>query len=159
MVPTDDEQRMDVDELAGMVAADRADGLVPFFVCATVGIDVDHGVRSDRGDLRRGRASSDLWVHLDAAFAGSATVCPEYRWIIDGVERVDSYCFNPHKWLLTNFDCSAFWVARPRRSARRLVDPARVPPERGDRRPAPSWTTATGRCRWAGGSAPSSCGS
>ena len=51
------------------------------------------------------------WLHIDAAWAGVAAVCPELRWINDGVELADSYCTNPHKWLLTNFDCTAFWVA------------------------------------------------
>jgi aromatic-L-amino-acid decarboxylase len=52
-----------------------------------------------------------LWLHVDAALAGSAAVCPEHRWIHAGVEHADSYCFNPHKWLLTNFDCDCFYVA------------------------------------------------
>ena len=51
------------------------------------------------------------WLHIDAAWAGVAAVCPELRWILDGVEDVDSICTNPHKWLLTTFDCDAFWVA------------------------------------------------
>ena len=51
------------------------------------------------------------WLHVDAAWAGVAAVCEELRWINAGVEQADSYCTNPHKWLLTNFDCSAFWVA------------------------------------------------
>ena len=50
------------------------------------------------------------WLHVDAAWAGVAAVCPEHRWINDGVEHADSYVTNPHKWLLTTFDCSAFWV-------------------------------------------------
>ena len=50
------------------------------------------------------------WLHVDAAWAGVAAVCPEHRWIHDGVEHADSYVTNPHKWLLTTFDCSAFWV-------------------------------------------------
>jgi aromatic-L-amino-acid decarboxylase len=50
------------------------------------------------------------WLHVDAAWAGVAAVCPELRWINDGVELADSYVTNPHKWLLTTFDCSAFWV-------------------------------------------------
>src|SRR5690606_36817947 len=57
-------------------------------------------------------ASHGAWVHLDAAYAGSAAVCPEHRGeLLGGVDRVESYIFNPHKWLLTNFDCSAFFVA------------------------------------------------
>jgi aromatic-L-amino-acid/L-tryptophan decarboxylase len=50
------------------------------------------------------------WLHVDAAWAGVAAICPEHRWIHDGVEHADSYVTNPHKWLLTTFDCSAFWV-------------------------------------------------
>lgn len=52
-----------------------------------------------------------LWLHVDAAYAGAAAVCPEYRWLNDGAELVDSYCVDPHKWLLTGGDCDAFWVA------------------------------------------------
>jgi aromatic-L-amino-acid decarboxylase len=48
---------------------------------------------------------------VDAAMSGTAALCPEFRWIHDGVELADSYCFNPHKWMFTNFDCDAFWVA------------------------------------------------
>ena len=51
------------------------------------------------------------WLHVDAAWAGVAAVCEELRWINAGIEQADSYCTNPHKWLLTNFDCTAFWVA------------------------------------------------
>jgi aromatic-L-amino-acid decarboxylase len=52
-----------------------------------------------------------MWHHVDAAYAGTAMVCPELRHLQDGVELVDSYTVNPHKWMFTNFDCSAFWVA------------------------------------------------
>jgi aromatic-L-amino-acid decarboxylase len=52
-----------------------------------------------------------VWLHVDAAYAGAAAVCPELRWTHEGVEYADSYCFDPHKWLLTGFDCDAFWVA------------------------------------------------
>lgn len=53
-----------------------------------------------------------VWLHVDAAYAGVAAICPELRWINDGVaEHADSYCTDPHKWLLTNFDCTALWVA------------------------------------------------
>jgi aromatic-L-amino-acid decarboxylase len=45
-----------------------------------------------------------LWLHVDAAMAGTAALCPEFRWILDGLELADSYCFNPHKWMFTNFD-------------------------------------------------------
>jgi aromatic-L-amino-acid decarboxylase len=52
-----------------------------------------------------------VWLHVDAAYAGTAAVCPEFRWIHDGIKAVDSYCFDPHKWMLTNFDCDVLWVA------------------------------------------------
>lgn len=51
-----------------------------------------------------------MWFHVDAAYAGSACICPEYRYHIDGVEEADSFCVNAHKWFLTNFDCSVLWL-------------------------------------------------
>ena len=50
-----------------------------------------------------------IWLHVDAAYAGSAFICPEYRPILNGIELADSYNFNPHKWMLVNFDCSTMW--------------------------------------------------
>ncbi|MCB0834004.1 MAG: aspartate aminotransferase family protein, partial [Bacteroidetes bacterium] len=52
----------------------------------------------------------NIWLHVDAAYAGTALLLPEYRWMIDGVDLVDSFVFNPHKWLFTNFDCSVYYV-------------------------------------------------
>nr|ALU57395.1 aromatic-L-amino-acid decarboxylase isoform 9 [Homo sapiens] len=54
----------------------------------------------------------DIWLHVDAAYAGSAFICPEFRHLLNGVEFADSFNFNPHKWLLVNFDCSAMWVKK-----------------------------------------------
>ncbi len=51
----------------------------------------------------------NIWLHIDAAYAGSAFICPEHRPILNGVEHADSFNFNPHKWLLVTFDCSALW--------------------------------------------------
>ena len=53
---------------------------------------------------------NNLWLHVDAAMSGTAAVCPEFRWIHNGLELADSYCFNPHKWLFTNFDCDCFYI-------------------------------------------------
>ncbi len=102
---------MDAAALDRMVAADLADGATPVLVCATVGttstaaidpVPAIGAVCRDRG----------LWLHVDAAYAGVAAVCPELRWVNDGVaDHADSYVTNPHKWLLTNFDCSVLWVA------------------------------------------------
>ena len=73
----------------------------------------------------------DTWLHVDAAHAGSALVCPELRWIADGVDRADSFCMNPHKWLFTNFDCDCFWVADRAALIGALTRAARVPAQRG----------------------------
>lgn len=56
---------------------------------------------------------NDVWLHVDAAYAGSAFICPEYRYLMKGVERADSFNFNPHKWMLVNFDCSTMWLKEP----------------------------------------------
>jgi aromatic-L-amino-acid decarboxylase len=98
------------DALERAVHQDLAAGHTPFFVCATVGTTSSTAidpVRAIADICRRHR----LWLHVDGAYAGSAAVCPEFRWIHDGLELADSYCFNPHKWLLTNFDCDCFYVA------------------------------------------------
>ena len=73
------------------------------------------------GEIARARG---LWHHVDAAYAGTAMLCPEFRQHQEGLELVDSYTFNPHKWMFTNFDCSAFWVA----DRRRLIETLSVLP-------------------------------
>lgn len=55
----------------------------------------------------------DVWLHVDAAYAGSAFICPEFRYLMAGIEKADSFNFNPHKWMLVNFDCSAMWLKNP----------------------------------------------
>jgi len=98
------------DSLRAAVAADRAAGVTPLFVLATVGTTSTTAIDPVRalGQLCR---AEGIWLHVDAAYAGVAAVCPELRWLNDGLELADSYATNPHKWLLTNFDCDAFWVA------------------------------------------------
>ncbi|MBI2538034.1 MAG: aspartate aminotransferase family protein [Gemmatimonadetes bacterium] len=92
------------------IQTDLPAGRTPFFVSATVGTTSSTAIDPVRaiGEICRRHG---LWLHVDAAHAGSAAVCPEFRWIHDGLELADSYCFNPHKWLLTNFDCDCFYVA------------------------------------------------
>jgi aromatic-L-amino-acid decarboxylase len=58
-------------------------------------------------------ADAGVWLHVDAAYAGSAMICPEHRWAFEGVERADSLVVNPHKWLMTPMDCSLLWTSRP----------------------------------------------
>jgi aromatic-L-amino-acid decarboxylase len=64
-------------------------------------------------ELARRCAAADVWLHVDAAYAGAAAVCPELRFCLDGVEHADSVVVNPHKWLFTQMDCSALWTRRP----------------------------------------------
>jgi aromatic-L-amino-acid/L-tryptophan decarboxylase len=88
---------------------DVAAGLRPVLVCPTVGT-TGTGAVDPVGvvaDLGRKYAA---WVHVDAAWAGVAALCPEHRWLLDGVERADSFCTDAHKWLLTAFDASLLWV-------------------------------------------------
>ncbi len=98
------------EQLAELLAADVAAGLIPALVVASVGT-TGTGAVDPVGALAELAHRYGAWLHVDAAWAGVAAVCEEFRWINAGVEQADSYCTNPHKWLLTNFDCSAFWVA------------------------------------------------
>jgi len=101
---------MKPDALARQIEADRDAGLTPFFVCATVGTTSSNAMDPlvPIGEVCR---KHNLWLHVDAAMAGTAMLCPEFRHLQSGVELADSYNFNPHKWMFTNFDCSCFWVA------------------------------------------------
>lgn len=85
-------------------------GRKPIFVCATVGTTSSTAI-DPTAHIGRIAREHGLWLHVDAALAGAAAVCPEFRWLLDGVVYADSFCFNPHKWLLTNFDCSLMWTA------------------------------------------------
>ncbi|KAI4965461.1 hypothetical protein ZWY2020_054536 [Hordeum vulgare] len=87
-------------------------GLVPLFLCATVGTTQTTAV-DPIGELCAVTAPHGVWVHVDAAYAGSAMVCPEFTHAIDGLEAVDSFSMNAHKWLLANNDCCAMWVKKP----------------------------------------------
>ena len=109
IVPHDDAFAMRADELQRMVAADRAAGFTPFWVCATLGTTSSLAFDPVRaiGEVAR---AHDMWLHVDGAMSGIATLVPEYRWMLDGFEHADSYCTNPHKWMGVNFDCDLFWT-------------------------------------------------
>lgn len=111
-VETDAAFAMIPEKLEAAIAADRAAGLQPAAVVATLGTTSSSAVDPLRpiGEIC---ARHKVWLHVDAAYAGTAAVCPENRWILDGAEHLDSFVFNPHKWMLTNFDCSAFFVKDP----------------------------------------------
>ncbi|PYX59477.1 MAG: aspartate aminotransferase family protein [Acidobacteria bacterium] len=96
--------------LARQIETDKSAGLIPCFVCATVGTTSSNAI-DPVPQIGRICRQHNLWLHVDAAMSGTAALCPEFRHIHNGVELVDSYCFNPHKWMFTNFDCNCFWVA------------------------------------------------
>ena len=110
LIDVDEEQAMRPQDLRAAIDRDRANGLNPVFVAATVGTTGTTGIDPIRsiGEICR---NEDLWLHIDAAYAGNAMLCPELRHHQDGVELAHSYTFNPHKWLMVNFDCSVFYVA------------------------------------------------
>ncbi|MCB1150214.1 aspartate aminotransferase family protein [bacterium] len=109
-VETDAAHAMNPAALRARMEADRAAGLTPAFVCATLGTTSSHAFDPVPA-VAEVCAVFGAWLHVDAAHAGTAALCPEFRWQNEGLERVDSYCFNPHKWMFTNFDCDCFWVA------------------------------------------------
>ena len=109
LIDVDDTYAMRPDALARAIEDDRATGRVPFIVFGTTGTTSSTAMDPLReiGEICR---REKVWFHVDAALAGTAAVCPELRWIHDGLDLADSYCFNPHKWMLTNFDCDCFYV-------------------------------------------------
>jgi aromatic-L-amino-acid decarboxylase len=108
-IEVDENFAMRPESLSAQIARDRAHGKTPFFVCATIGTTSSNAIDPVReiATIARGEG---LWLHVDAAMSGTAALCPEFRWTHDGVELADSYCFNPHKWMFTNFDCDCFYV-------------------------------------------------
>ncbi|XP_058602836.1 aromatic-L-amino-acid decarboxylase isoform X3 [Onychostoma macrolepis] len=110
-IPTDDKFSVRGAALHKVLKEDRAAGLIPFFFCATLGTTPSCAFDciTELGPICN---AEKIWMHIDAAYAGSAFICPEFRPLLNGVEFADSFNFNPHKWLLVNFDCSAMWVKK-----------------------------------------------
>lgn len=109
---SDGEFRLSVPALAEAIARDRQAGKLPMAVVATAGTTSTTSVDpvAAVADLC---AREGIWLHVDAAYAGSAAICPEYRALMPGIERADSIVVNPHKWLFTPVDCSILWVRDP----------------------------------------------
>ena len=124
LVDVDDRFAMSLDSLVKQISQDRSSGLVPFFVSATVGTTSSNALDPlpAIGAICR---DNNLWFHVDAAMSGTAALCPEFRYIQDGLEFADSYTFNPHKWMFTNFDCNCFYVA----DRKALIDTLSILPE------------------------------
>jgi aromatic-L-amino-acid decarboxylase len=110
LIEVDEQFAMRPGLLKAQIQADRQAGLVPCFVCATVGTTSSNALDPVR-EIGEICAQEGIWLHVDAAMSGTAALAPEYRFIQDGLELADSYCFNPHKWMFTNFDCDCFFVS------------------------------------------------
>ena len=124
IVPADADFGMDAGALERAVADDEKAGFVPACVVATVGT-TSSGAIDPLAAIGRVARAHGMWFHVDAAYAGTAALLPEKRHVLDGVEMADSFVFNPHKWMLTNFDCSAYFV----RDAAALVRTFEIHPE------------------------------
>ncbi len=111
-IPTDKNFAMIPEKLEEAIVKDKDRGLMPTCVIATVGTTSSTAVDPlvPLGKICR---HQDVWLHVDAAFSGTGAILPEKKWMLDGMEYVDSFVFNPHKWMLTNFDCSAYFVKDP----------------------------------------------
>ena len=108
-VRVDNQMRMDPAKLESKIHKDIKAGLKPCAVVAAIGTTGTVAV----DPLEKIAAickKHDIWLHVDAAFAGTALMLPEYQWMIKGIEQADSFVFNPHKWMFTNFDCSVYLV-------------------------------------------------
>ncbi|XP_027696670.1 histidine decarboxylase [Vombatus ursinus] len=108
-LPVDKNFSLRGEALQKAIEEDRKLGLVPIFVCATLGTTgvCAFDCLAELGPIC---ASEGLWLHVDAAYAGTAFLCPEFRVFLKGVEYADSFTFNPSKWMMVHFDCTGFWV-------------------------------------------------
>lgn len=111
-IPSDDAFRMRADALEETIVRDRAAGALPVAIAATTGTTSTASVDPLRriGEIA---AREKIWLHVDGAYGGSATLAPEFRWLWDGIEYADSIVVNPHKWLFTPIDCSVLYTRRP----------------------------------------------
>ncbi|HXS02642.1 MAG TPA: pyridoxal-dependent decarboxylase [Pyrinomonadaceae bacterium] len=107
-IPTDSEFRMNAKALAEAINEDKRNGYLPFCIVATVGTTSTSSIDPVREIIPIGEEHA-MWLHVDAAYAGSAAIVPEFRKILDGCERADSIVTNPHKWLFTPFDLSVLY--------------------------------------------------
>ncbi len=111
-IRADEKFSMRPEALEEAIAHDRAAGMLPCVIVATTGTTSTAAVDPVRaiGEIAQ---RENCWLHVDAAYAGSATIVPEFRWIWDGIEYADSIVTNPHKWLFTPIDCSVLYTRRP----------------------------------------------
>lgn len=131
-VPTDENFALIPSELSRLIAQDRAAGYQPSIIIGCLG-GTSVGAVDPLKEMGEIAKAEDLYFHVDAAWAGSALICPEFHHLMAGAENIDSFVFNPHKWLLTNFDCTAHYVKDPRTLTRALsIQPAYLKTREGD---------------------------
>jgi aromatic-L-amino-acid decarboxylase len=100
---------MDTLELEKAIQNDISKGNIPLCIVATIGTTGSTAIDPLK-EISEISSNNNIWLHVDAAFAGTALILDEYKWMITGIEKADSFVFNPHKWMFTNFDCSAYFV-------------------------------------------------
>lgn len=123
-IKTDATMALIVDELALQIAHDLKKGMTPCCVIATLGTTSTLAF-DPLEKIAAVCQKNNVWLHVDAAYAGSAFILPEFRYLMKGLEHADSYVFNPHKWLMVNFDCSAYFV----KSKENLINTFGIHPE------------------------------
>jgi len=123
-IETDEKFALKPDVLEKVMTADREAGYTPLCVVSTIGTTSSTAIDPIE-DIGKICKKFNCWHHIDASYAGSALIIPEYRWMSKGIELADSYVFNPHKWLFTNFDCSAYFV----RDKNALINTFSIMPE------------------------------
>ncbi|MFX0013368.1 MAG: pyridoxal phosphate-dependent decarboxylase family protein [Promethearchaeota archaeon] len=111
-IPVDENYALDPDALIEAIDSDIKNDKKPLAVIATIGTTGSTAIDplKEIGDIC---SKHKIWLHVDAALAGTALLLPEYRWMIEGIENADTFVFNPHKWMFTNFDCSAYFIKDP----------------------------------------------
>lgn len=111
-LPTDEKNVLRGSTVEQAIQKDKEAGLIPFYVVATLGT-TSSCTFDNVEEIGPVCNDNNVWLHIDAAYAGSSFICPEYRYLMKGIEKADSFNFNPHKWMLVNFDCSTMWLKDP----------------------------------------------
>ncbi|MFV0267742.1 MAG: pyridoxal-dependent decarboxylase, partial [Draconibacterium sp.] len=111
LIEVDAQFAMRPELLDEQIQKDKKAGLLPFFVCGALGTTSSNAIDPLRkiGEIAQ---RENCWFHIDGAMSGTAMLCPEFRNFMDGAELADSFVFNPHKWMFTNFDCDVFWIGK-----------------------------------------------